>query len=64
MHTLLRPSAALPPGKQANSRGSLMFAQFLNREIAGLEKVKVVVALGKIGFDAYFELLETSRPAA
>jgi uracil-DNA glycosylase len=26
---------------------------FLDRELAGLEKVKVVVALGKIGFDAY-----------
>ncbi|HKH98158.1 MAG TPA: uracil-DNA glycosylase [Candidatus Sulfotelmatobacter sp.] len=28
-------------------------SHFLDREIAGLEKVKVVVALGKIGFDAY-----------
>ena len=28
-------------------------AWFLDRELAGLEKVKVVVALGKIGFDAY-----------
>lgn len=26
---------------------------FLDRELAGLERVKVVVALGKIGFDAY-----------
>ena len=26
---------------------------FLDRELAGLEKVKVVVALGRIGFDAY-----------
>jgi uracil-DNA glycosylase len=28
-------------------------AVFLDRELAGLKKVKVVVALGKIGFDAY-----------
>ncbi len=31
---------------------------FLDREIAGLEKVKVVVALGKIGFDAYLNYLK------
>jgi uracil-DNA glycosylase len=31
---------------------------FLDREIAGLEKVKVVVALGKIGFDAYLNTLK------
>lgn len=30
---------------------------FLDREMAGLEKVKVVVALGKIGFDAYLNYL-------
>jgi uracil-DNA glycosylase family 4 len=32
-------------------------AVFLDREIAGLSKVKVVVALGKIGFDAYLNNL-------
>jgi uracil-DNA glycosylase len=31
---------------------------FLDREIAGLEKVKVVVALGRIGFDAYLNHLK------
>ena len=31
---------------------------FLDREIAGLEKVKVVVALGRIGFDAYLNYLK------
>ena len=31
---------------------------FLDREIAGLAKVKVVVALGKIGFDAYLNSLK------
>jgi len=31
---------------------------FLDRELAGLEKVKVLVALGKIGFDAYLNYLK------
>ncbi len=31
---------------------------FLDRELAGLEDVKVVVALGKIGFDAYLNYLK------
>ena len=31
---------------------------FLDRELAGLEKVKVVVALGKIGFDAYLNYVK------
>jgi uracil-DNA glycosylase family 4 len=33
-------------------------APFLDREIAGLRKLKVVVALGKIGFDAYLNYLK------
>ena len=41
---------------------------FLDREIAGLKRVRVVVALGKIGFDAYLNnlkrraLLPTRKP--
>jgi uracil-DNA glycosylase family 4 len=31
---------------------------FLDRELAGLERVKVVVALGKIGFDAYLNYVK------
>jgi uracil-DNA glycosylase family 4 len=31
---------------------------FLDREISGLEKVEVVVALGRIGFDAYLNYLK------
>jgi uracil-DNA glycosylase family 4 len=31
---------------------------FLDRELAGLENVKVLVALGKIGFDAYLNYLK------
>lgn len=33
-------------------------APFLDREIAGLKGLKVVVALGKIGFDAYLNYLK------
>jgi uracil-DNA glycosylase family 4 len=33
-------------------------APFLDRELAGLRNVKVVVALGKIGFDAYLNYLK------
>jgi uracil-DNA glycosylase len=31
---------------------------FLDREMVGLERVKVIVALGKIGFDAYLNYLK------
>src|SRR5262249_43028304 len=31
---------------------------FLDREMEGLEKVKVIVALGKIGFDAYLNYVK------
>jgi len=33
-------------------------SRFLDREMAGLENVKVVVALGKIGFEAYLNYLK------
>jgi len=33
-------------------------SQFLDRELEGLKKVKVVVALGKIGFDAYLKYVK------
>jgi uracil-DNA glycosylase len=39
---------------------------FLDRELAGLNKVKVIVALGKIGFDAYLNYVKrqlTHAPA-
>ena len=46
------------PGELANC------SQFLDRELAGLANVKVVVALGKIGFDAYLNCMkrQTSHP--
>ena len=41
-----------PPDNKPLPQELAECSQFLDREIAGLEKVKVVVALGKIGFDA------------
>ena len=35
-------------------------APFLDRELAGLKRLKVIVALGKIGFDAYLNYLKRS----
>jgi uracil-DNA glycosylase len=35
-------------------------APFLDREIAGLRRLKIVVALGKIGFDAYLNYVRRS----
>jgi len=34
---------------------------YLDRELEGLKKVKVVVALGRIGFDAYLNYLKRRR---
>ena len=42
-----------PPDNKPLPAELLACSSFLDREMAGLEKVKVVVALGKIGFDAY-----------
>ena len=38
-------------------------SEYLDRELDGLKKVRVVVALGKIGFDAYLNALKTARIA-
>ena len=42
-----------PPENKPTPQELAECSYFLDREIAGLENVKVVVALGKIGFDAY-----------
>jgi len=42
-----------PPANSPLPQELAECSQFLDREIEGLRKVKVVVALGKIGFDAY-----------
>lgn len=42
-----------PPDNKPLPQELAECAHFLDRELAGLKDVKVVVALGKIGFDAY-----------
>ncbi len=42
-----------PPDNKPLPQELAECSHFLDRELAGLEKLKVVVALGKIGFDAY-----------
>jgi uracil-DNA glycosylase len=42
-----------PPDNKPLPQELAECAHFLDRELAGLKNVKVVVALGKIGFDAY-----------
>lgn len=46
-----------PPANKPLPQELLACSHFLDRELAGLEKVKVVVALGRIGFDAYLNYL-------
>jgi uracil-DNA glycosylase family 4 len=47
-----------PPDNKPLPTELLACSSFLDRELAGLENVKVVVALGKIGFDAYLNYLK------
>jgi len=47
-----------PPDNKPTPQELAACAPFLDREIAGLENLKVVVALGKIGFDAYLNFLK------
>jgi uracil-DNA glycosylase family 4 len=47
-----------PPDNKPSPQELAECSIFLDREIAGLSKVKVVVALGKIGFDAYLNNLK------
>lgn len=55
-----------PPDNKPLPRELAECSHFLDREIGGLENVKVVVALGKIGFDAYLNYLRRrlSHPSA
>ncbi|MGA7398941.1 MAG: uracil-DNA glycosylase [Candidatus Sulfotelmatobacter sp.] len=50
-----------PPANKPTPQELANCSQFLDREIAGLQKVKVVVALGKIGFDAYLNYLKRRK---
>ena len=47
-----------PPDNKPTPQELANCSHFLDREMAGLEKVKVVVALGKIGFDAYLNYVK------
>src|SRR5258707_12581299 len=47
-----------PPANKPTPQELAECSYFLDREIAGLERVKIVVALGKIGFDAYLNYLK------
>jgi len=57
-----------PPGNKPLPQELTNCAEYLDRELLGLKKVKVIVALGKIGFDAYLnwlkrrELLSSKKP--
>lgn len=50
-----------PPQNKPSPQEIRNCAEFLDREIAGLKNVRVVVALGKIGFDAYLDYLKPAR---
>ncbi len=47
-----------PPDNKPLPQEIANCAEFLDREIAGLKRVRVVVALGRIGFDAYLNYLK------
>ena len=47
-----------PPDNKPLSQELAECSHFLDRELAGLEKIKVVVALGRIGFDAYVNYIK------
>jgi len=47
-----------PPDNKPTTQELVECSRYLDRELTGLENVKVVVALGKIGFDAYLSYLK------
>ena len=47
-----------PPDNKPLPQELAECSYFLDRELAGLENVKVIVALGKIGFDAYLNYVK------
>jgi uracil-DNA glycosylase family 4 len=50
-----------PPDNKPTPQELAQCSMFLDREMAGLENVKVVVALGKIGFDAYLNYFKRGQ---
>jgi uracil-DNA glycosylase family 4 len=57
-----------PPENKPTPQELAHCAPYLERELAGLKNVRVIVALGKIGFDAYLDylkrqgMLKTKKP--
>ena len=47
-----------PPDNKPLPSELVNCAEYMDRELKGLKKVKVIVALGKIGFDAYLNALK------
>ncbi len=52
-----------PPDNKPTPQELAECSHFLDRELAGLTNVKVVVALGKIGFDAYLNYVKRKGAA-
>lgn len=50
-----------PPGNKPTPQEIVACAPYLDRELDGLKKIRVVVALGRIGFDAYLNYLKRKR---
>jgi uracil-DNA glycosylase family 4 len=50
-----------PPANKPTPQELVACSPFLDQEIAGLKNVKVVVALGKIGFDAYLNYVKRRK---
>jgi uracil-DNA glycosylase family 4 len=47
-----------PPGNKPLPQELANCALYLDRELEGLKKLRVIVALGRIGFDAYLNYLK------
>jgi uracil-DNA glycosylase len=47
-----------PPANKPSPEEIANCSRFLDRELAGLKEVKIVVALGRVGFDAYLNYLK------
>ncbi len=51
-----------PPDNKPLPQELAECSYFLDRELEGLKEVKIVVALGKIGFDAYLNYVKRQNP--
>ena len=47
-----------PPGNKPSPEELANCSEFLDRELEGLKKVKVILVLGKIAFDGYLNYLK------